>query len=143
MRTHLPGAATIGVIATLNASCPAFAYTPQWLECTGEQVITTDGATTRQPITDVYVYDADAQNLFRYSDSQKRLSLVGAKPASNQILSWSGTGSGVPSSSWVGQLDRATMSLRMTYKNGPETREWSQSCKPTNPRPETWQLPSS
>lgn len=143
MRTAFFGAAALGMVTALDASSPAIAYTPQWMECTGEQVITMDGAATRQPITDVYVYDADAQNLFRYSDSQKRLSLVGAKPVSNQILSWSGTGSGIPSSSWVGQLDRATMSLRMTYKNGPETREWAQSCKPTNPRPETWQLPTS
>lgn len=143
MRTPFISLTALTAVITLSVSTSSFAYTPQWLECAGEQVITTNGSTTKQPITDIYVYDPDAQNLFRYSDSQKRLSLVGAKSASNQILSWSGTGSGVPASSWTGQLDRSTMTLRVTYEYGDEKRVWAQTCKPTSPRPESWQLPSS
>lgn len=136
MRNPFFNSLALGVTAALGISAPSFAYTPQWLECSGEQIITTDGATTKQPITDVYVYDPDAQNLFWYSNSQKRLALVGAKPESNQVLKWSGTGSGIPGSKWDGQLDRKSMSVHLSYKSGPETRVWAQSCKPTDPRPE-------
>lgn len=143
MRTPYLGLTPLGVMAAFSASAPSLAYSPQWLECAGEQVITTETGTTKQPITDVYVFDPDAQNLFLYSNSQKRLGLVGAKATSDSVLSWSGTGSGIPASKWVGRLDRGTMSLQMTYEYGPEKRVWTQSCKPTSPRPESWQLPSS
>lgn len=133
MRTAL--SAVLSAATVLLSGLPSLAYTPQWLECTGEQVITTDGGATRQPVVDIYVFDQDARNLFRYSVSQKHLSMVGAQP-SDKVLSWSGTGSGVPASHWAGQLDLGSMSLRLTYENGAEKRAWVQSCKPTDPRPE-------
>lgn len=125
-------------LAGLAVAAPAFAYSPQWLECTGELTITPAGAApTKQPANDIYVYDPDARNLFKYSETQRRLAYLGARAVSDLDIRWSGSSSGIGGSSWEGRLDRGAMSLSLSYKGDQETRIWSQSCKPTDPRPES------
>ena len=127
----------LGMAVTGSVSFSALAYAPQWLECSGEQAITSASGTTKQAVTDVYVYDPDAQNLFKYSDAQKRLSYLGAKAVAPQTLQWSGSGGNIERSEWEGKFDRNAMSLKLSYKSGPETRVWSETCKATEPKPES------
>ncbi|MBX7199943.1 MAG: hypothetical protein K1X51_11310 [Rhodospirillaceae bacterium] len=124
--------------ACLILTAPAFAYSPQWLECTGEVTVTpTAGAPAKEAAKDIYVYDPDARNLFKYSDSQKRLAYLGARAVSDQDIRWSGSSSGIGGSQWEGRLDRTTGMLNLSYKGDTESRVWSESCKPTDPRPES------
>lgn len=126
------------VAACLVLAAPAFAYAPQWLECTGDLTITPiSGSPVKEVAKDLYVYDPDARNLFKYSESQKRLSYMGAKAVSDQEVRWSGSSTGIGGSQWEGRLDRATGSLSLTYKADAETRIWTETCKPTEPRPES------
>lgn len=136
MRKSLYAHTAFALAAAIWGAAPAFAYTPQWLECTGEQAITTGGATTKQPVTEIYVYDPDARNLFKYSESQKRLSNMGAKATSDHVVRWSGKSIGMEINEWEGKLDRSTMSVQQSYKSGSEARNWTESCKPTNARQE-------
>lgn len=128
------------VIACCIAAAPhaAFAYNPQWLECTGQVTITpAGGAPTQQPVKDIYAFDPDAQNLFKYSEEQKRLSYLGAKVDADQAVRWSGTSSGIGGTTWDGRLDRKAGNLQLSYKSDGETRVWAESCKPTEARPES------
>jgi hypothetical protein len=116
----------------------ALAYTPQWLECTGDVTVTPNGGpATKAAAKDIYVFDPDAKNLFKYSEDRKSLAYLGAKPGTTDMdIRWSGTGSGIGGSSWEGQFDRTGMSLRLTYKAEGETRAWAETCAPTAPRQE-------
>ena len=130
---------TAAVLAFAAGSSPAFAYTPQWLECTGDLTVTPmGGAAATEAAKDIYVFDPAAKNLFKYSEARKALSYLGAKPgATDADIRWSGSNSGIDSSSWEGQFDRSAMTLRLTYKANTETRAWNQRCAPTSPRPES------
>lgn len=124
--------------ACLILAAPTWAYTPQWLECTGDLTVTPAGAAaTKEPAKDIYVYDPDARNLFKYSETQKRLAYLGAKAMSDQDIRWSGSNTGLESSRWEGRLDRSAMSLNLSYTSDKESRVWSEACKPTDPRPES------
>ncbi len=129
---------TTAALAGLVFAAPASAYSPQWLECTGELTITPAGAAaTKQPAKDIYVYDPDARNLFKYSETQSRLAYLGARAVSDLDIRWSGSSSGIGGSSWEGKLDRGAMTLNLSYKGDEESRVWSETCKPTEARPES------
>lgn len=122
----------------LFAAVPAFAYSPQWLECTGDLTVTPAGGTaTKEPAKDVYVFDPDARNLFKYSEAQKRLAYLGARAVSDQDIRWSGSSTGLGGSQWEGRLDRGAGTLSLSYKNETESRVWKEICKPTEARPES------
>ena len=129
---------TASVLILAGWSSAAFAYTPQWLECTGDVTTTpTQGAASTAPAKDIYVFDPDAKNLFRYSEEKKMLSFLGAKPGTTDAdMRWSGNSSGIGMTSWQGQFDRTSMSLKVSYKSDADTRSWSEHCAPTSPRPE-------
>ena len=131
--------AAASVLALAAWSSTAFAYTPQWLECTGDLTVTpTGGAATKEAAKDIYVFDPDAKNLFKYSETRKALSYLGAKPGATEAdIRWSGSSSGIDSSTWEGQFDRSALTLRLTYKANSETRTWNQTCAPTTARPES------
>ncbi len=124
------------VFALIAYSSAAFAYTPQWLECTGDVTVTdANGAQSKRTATDVYVVDSDTKNLFRYSETSKRLSYVGTTPTNN-VLKWSGTGGNIERHTWQGELDLGSMALQLTATSDSETQKWAQRCTPTSPRPE-------
>jgi hypothetical protein len=134
-KRHLAQAA---ILAVLGWSSAASAYTPQWLECTGDVTVTPiGGAAAKQAAKDIYVFDPDARNLFRYFEDRKQLSYLGAKTGkTEQDIRWSGSSSGIDMSEWEGQFDRSTLALHLTYKTNAETRMWAEQCTPTAPRPE-------
>lgn len=124
--------------ALMCIASPAFAYTPQWLECTGELTVTPVGGTpAKMAAKDIYVYDPDARNLFLYSQDYKRLSVLPNKTVSDQEFRWSGWSTDLESRQWEGRFNRAARTLTLSYKSDKESREWRQSCKPTDPKPES------
>ncbi len=113
-----------------------FAFTPQWLECTGDVTVTdANGAQSKRAATDVYVVDSETKNLFRYSDTAKKLSYVGAK-LTNNVLSWKSASGNLDLRMWEGQLDLGTMALQQTETGDGATEKWNQRCVPTSARPE-------
>ncbi|MHB1207149.1 MAG: hypothetical protein ACYCZX_16385 [Rhodospirillaceae bacterium] len=119
---------------------PAAAYTPKWLACTGDVTITPNGTSaqpSKEAAEDVYVYDDDAKTLFKYSPTRKSLAYVGANRYTDGEIAWTGSSSGIDSSSWEGRLDRKTLGLSLSYKTAAETRTWAEQCKPTTPREES------
>lgn len=121
-------------LAFFAITTPAMAYNPQWLECTGQVIITpVGGAAVQEAVKDIYVYDSDAHNLFMYSEDRKRLSALGAKAESDQEIRWS---SWDADRKWEGRLNRADRTLTLSYRSDKESREWRETCKPTTPKPE-------
>lgn len=124
--------------ALIGTASPVLAYSPQWLECTGNVTVTpTAGPATKNAVDDIYVYDPDASNLFKYSAERKSLSYLGAKAGDNgSQLKWAGSTTTIDHESWAGQFDRSTMALQLTDKSADGDRVWSEHCAPTSPKPE-------
>ncbi len=136
----LPRAARVGTTACLTSftmclAGNAFAYSPAWLACTGDITLTSGTTASKQATNDTYVYDADAKNLFQYSEPRKALSYIGHSPNADGKVSWSGSG-GEDNGRWNGQFDNNAMSLRIERVGDNATRVWSLRCKPTSPREE-------
>lgn len=127
-------AKVISVLLLAGWSSTAFAYTPKWLECTGELTIApANGEATKQAVTDIYVVDSDTQHLFKYFDATQTLSFISANPENN-VLKWSDIARTSTGSSWQGQLDLDKMVLSIKETSSDQTRTWTQQCAPTSVR---------
>ena len=125
-----------GVSAVAWASAAA-AYTPNWLECDGQMVTTTtaDGKaeSTSAPAKDVYVYDDDSKNFYKYSETRKTTDVEPVTSYTDKEIKWSSKGSSANAASWDGTLNRSTLALQIDYNERGTEIVWTQQCKPTQP----------
>jgi uncharacterized membrane protein len=121
------------VFATVVMSAaPSVAYTPKWLQCDGELVVTGADAGTK-PAHDLYIYDDDNKNLFVYSADRHRESIEPVRVYNDNEIRWSMDATGSSSARWEGRIDRKTLGLRLNYVASGSTLTWTEQCKPTSP----------
>ena len=124
-------------LASAIPGASAFAYTPKWLACDGQLVVSTtsDGKTqsSTQPAHDVYVYDDDNRHLYWHSDKLNTDSIEPVTVYNDHEIKWSGHGSNIFGSEWDGRIDRSSLALKLNYREKDSTRTWTEQCKPTQP----------
>ncbi len=128
--------AVVGASAVAVANT-ASAYTPKWLECDGEAVTTTTAngksETTTKPAKDIYVYDDDSKNFYKFSEKRKTHDVEPVTSYTDKEIKWSSKGSSANDARWEGKLNRTTLALQIDYNERGTAIAWKQQCKATQP----------
>jgi len=120
-------AALLGGVLALAAPASA---AETWLLCEGT---VTGGEGGPAPVKETYAYNDDTKFLYKYSEKRKSLDPVLVRVYDAKQITWASTSTGSNTASWEGKLDRTTMAITQSRKDGTESLTWAQTCKPTKP----------
>jgi len=128
------------VTLPIAAAGPAAAYTPKWLECDGQSVTsgTSGGKPVNEtkPVHDTYVYDDDAKYFYKYQENTNRTVIEPTTEYTSDIIKWGiAQFPGQSGPNWAGELNRSTLALKLNYRDGTETIDFTEQCKSGPPHP--------
>jgi hypothetical protein len=129
-----------GAALLMTAADRAAAYTPKWLECDGQSVTagTSGGKPVNEtkPVHDTYVYDDDGKYFYKYQENTNRTAIEPTTQYTADVIKWGITQfPGQSGPNWTGELNRSTLALKLNYRDGTETIDFTEQCKPGAPHP--------